>query len=164
MRISRATERQFSIAATGVLCLGVLLIPTYLTLVSWAASDASSVHISDAEPYYRKQVQPFFRLPKEAKIDEVKTGGDYFPEGHTITFTLPDSRTPGEWLKETWSSNGLPAKDWMAKRGEYRIEWVDRKAKERYEVPHSTKWGGRRLLHLDRNRFMLQIHGTSEMP
>lgn len=164
MRIPRATERQFSIAATGVLALGVLLIPLYLTFVSRAASDASSVHISDAEPYYRKQVQPFFRLPKEAKIDEVKTGGDYFPEGHTITFSLPDSHSPGEWLEKTWTSNGLPVKDWMAKSGEYRIEWVNRKAKEPYEVPHSTKWGVRRLVHLAGSLFTLQISDTPQMP
>lgn len=164
MRISAVTARQLNIAAVGVIVLGLLLIPVYVMVMNWGFSDASSLHTSDAEPYYRKQVHPYFHLPAEAKIDEVQTFGDFYPEGHTVTFTLPNSRSPDEWLKATWTANALPVKGWMAKSREYKIEWVNRKAKEPYEVPHSTKWGWRRLLHLDGDRFMLQISGTPEVP
>lgn len=131
----------------------------FLHVLSAGFGDYSQRHRgSAAENFFSESVRPYFRLPEEAVILETHTYGDFGPEGHSVTFSLPKSKTPRQWLREIWMANRLPEKLWMPTEEEYRIEWVNRKPVTAYEVISDSKWGGRRLFHSN-GRYLLQVHG-----
>lgn len=156
--VRRATANQLGFILIGATIMFACYFVIYIVGIVGFGDVSEQYHGKAAEAYFSRSVRPYFKLPQEAVLEEVHTMGDFYPELESVTFRLPKSKAPRQWLREIWQANRLPEKLWMPKEEEYRIEWVNRKPVASYEVISDSKWGGRRLHHSN-GRYLLQVHG-----